>query len=191
MKNFDEWNAGRFIRAGDYTPGDTFDVVVTEVTAEMLERERKGQVRVEEVLLLALVRGGKHWGLWDPNLTNRRILARLFGKDPMALAGKAFRLTVVTTTFNGGANGFLVQCALQQPVTAAPPPPRPRLEPPAAATRARTAPPPAAGNGQPPKDGLDELLDDEIPAFEAEAPAAAPAPPQQGRRPGRPRKEQP
>jgi len=34
MRKFDEMNAGRFLRAADFTPGESFAVTVTGVTEE-------------------------------------------------------------------------------------------------------------------------------------------------------------
>jgi hypothetical protein len=106
MRSFDEWNAGRFLRAGDYDPGDSFAVTVTKVTEEELQRDHG----LEPVLILTLAREDGHWGDYAPNLTARRTLARLFGRDPMDLVGKQFVLVVVITGFEG-RNGFVAQPA--------------------------------------------------------------------------------
>jgi hypothetical protein len=134
MKTFAEWNAGRFLRAGDYSPGDAFAVVVTAVTEEELQRDHGP----EPTLILTLAREDGHWGDYAPNLTARRTLARLFGEDPMALVGKGFTLMVVITGFEG-RNGFVVQPAARQ-APKAPPPPSPKPKAPATAPLANTSP---------------------------------------------------
>jgi hypothetical protein len=162
MKSFTEWNAGRFLRAADYSPGESFNVTVTKVTEEEVGRGDD----TELALILALAREGNHWGDFVPRVTNRRILARLFGNDPATLVGKAFTLVVVITSFEA-RNGFQVQPLAQRPAqAAAPPPPPPRPEPPAANTRPRppkvqrapkgNAAPPAKGPD--PNDEIDDLI---------------------------------
>jgi hypothetical protein len=161
MKSFDEWNAGGVIRGGDYNPGDTFAVAVTAVGTREVERDGD----LKEVLMLTLTRDGKLWGDFEPNLTNRKLLARRFGRDPMALVGQEFTLVVVMTSFG---NGFQVQFPSQQatkappPPAPPPPPPQPRPEPPAANTRPRAK---RAGkdngNNPSPKDlDLNDPIDD-------------------------------
>jgi hypothetical protein len=158
MRSFDEWNAGRFLRAADFMPGESFAVTVAAVSEEEV---RRGDGTEQPALVLTLAREGKHWGDFLPNLSNRKILARLFGKDPMALVGQAFALVVVITSFEA-RNGFQVQPSVQQSAKAPPPPPAPKIVAPAANARPR-APKGKANSPAPPAE--QPLLDDELPDF--------------------------
>jgi hypothetical protein len=142
MRSFDEWNAGRFLRAGDYDPGDSFAVTVVKVAEEVIQRDHGP----EPALILTLAREDGHWGDYLPNLTARRALARLFGRDPMAMVGQGFTLVVVITGFEG-RNGFQVQPAARQSPKAPPPPPS-KPQAPITATAANTRPRPGRPPGQ-------------------------------------------
>jgi hypothetical protein len=171
---------GRFLRGRDERVGDEFVALITAIGEEELERDGKMQLKT----ILSLTRPGiGPWGDLVCNQGNLDSLAALFGDDDSdAAIGQQILVRVVMT---GKGNGFQIGPVSHRPARAAPP----RPEPPAANLRPRQAPPPAVGNGQEPKDDLDELLQDEIPSFDPPAPAVEPAAQKEGRRPGRPRKE--
>jgi hypothetical protein len=184
MRKWRDITAGRFLRASNYELGDCFPVTIAAIRDE--EGEWRNDEKIRTVLTLHHYPSGEKWGDMVPNITCLKTLRRLFkGEDPTSCIGKQVEVVIVDTDFG---NGFQIQALRQQPTQLASPPPSPRPEPPAANVQpGRSHQLPAAGNGQPEKDGLDDLLpDDEIPDF-GKPPAAAAAP--EKRRPGRPKRD--
>jgi hypothetical protein len=160
MRKFDEMNAGRFLRAADFAPGESFAVTVTGVRDEEIGWGDDKELML--ILSLAHRPGGKPWGDLIPNLSNRKILARNYGNDPEGLIGQQLTVVIVITGFEG-RSGFQVQPVVQPKA-----PPRLLTEPPSAPAPAPGVAPAAntrPRRGRPPTGNSPKVpdLDDEIP----------------------------
>ena len=115
-----------------------------------------------------------------------KVLGFAFGDAPEGWRGHVVDLSPQPYNYKGQTGvTWHVMPVHQQPAVPPVPPSAREIVAPAANTRPRQAPSPAVK-----ADDLDTILNDEIPTFDPpEAPVAAPAAQEKGRRPGRPRKE--
>jgi hypothetical protein len=183
MPTVDEAYPSRYAQAEKYFGLRIPPLRIREVTYEELRFGPRYYLELTEL-------DGRLWS--DGQLANipptaAKTLAFNFGPVPEGWVGHVIELSSIRGRVDGNVKFWWDVMPLpEQPQArpAAPPSPPPRPEPPAANVRpGRSHQPPAAGNGQPEKDDLDEILDDEIPDFGK--PPAATAP--EKRRPGRPK----
>jgi hypothetical protein len=141
----------RFLSGSNYSVGDVFRVIVSDVVEEEFEKKgARGGAVVEHVLTLTRP-GIGHWGDLRVNVTNGDMLARLVGDDFTKAIGQQFDVKVVETDRGNGFRIGPVGYWDAKPVPA------------------------SAGNGQAKGDDLGAILDDEIPRFDPpETPAAEP-----------------